>query len=141
MPPSWMLKGEGWDESFSQSSSPLRPFDSLQPSARFPIQDGSHNKRRIFSARAPQICLHCRLTGSANEQWLRAGIFFPPLHLPPPSSFSQSSSPLGSLLTRSSPLRIFLSKMAAVTREQRIIQRLHPTKYTAGFYVVRSGPR
>ena len=45
------------------------------------------------------------------------------------SSFSQSSSLLRSLLTHSSPLRVFVSMMAAVTRERRIMQRSHPTNY------------
>ena len=57
---------------------------------------------------------------------------------PPPLSFSQSSSPLGSLLTRSSPLHVFLSKMAAVTRERRIIQPSRPTKYACTVGYIRS---
>ena len=52
---------------------------------------------------------------------------------PPPPSFvfSQSSSPLESLLIRSSPLHVFLSKMAAVTCERRINQHSRPTKYAS----------
>ena len=57
---------------------------------------------------------------------------------PPPLSFSQSSSPLGSLLTRSSPLHVFLSKMAAATRERRIIQPSRPTKYACTVGYIRS---
>lgn len=39
------------------------------------------------------------------------------------------SSPLGLLLTRSSTLHVFPSKMATVTRERRNIQHSRPTKY------------
>ena len=48
--------------------------------------------------------------------------------------FSQTSSPLGSLLTRSSPLSVFPSKIAAIPCKQSIIQHSCPTKYgcTAG---------
>ena len=44
--------------------------------------------------------------GAGNESERKNGVFFPPLPLSPPLFLSQSSSPLGSLLTRSSPLAL-----------------------------------
>ena len=77
MPPFWMLNARGLGRViFCQVILSLGvPFDSLQPSARFRIQDGGRKSRtKDYAALAPhKICLQCTLERERKRKGGRRG--------------------------------------------------------------------